>query len=311
MNALVTGATGTLGRKLLRALSPAVVLVRDPVAAAKLPGTPRAFAWDSSRPVPPEALEGVDVVFHLAGEPVAEGRWTADKKARIRQSRVDGTRAIVDALLRDTSRPRVLVSASAVGLYGSRGDEVLDERAARGDGYLAEVCAAWEAEAQRAASGSVRVVTARIGIVLSAEGGALAKMLPAYRLGLGGPLAGGRQWMPWVHEDDVVGMLLHAAANRSVVGPMNVTSPEPARNRDLSDALGAAVGRPALLPVPRLALRVSLGELADVVLASQRVVPVVARETGYRFREPTLAKAIASVIGDQAGVPRHEAGARA
>jgi len=295
VKALVTGATGFVGRALAARLADPNVLVRDP---SRAPRGAAAFAWDAEREVPAAALDGVDVVFHLAGEPVAEGRWSPAKKARIESSRVQGTRNVVRAIERAAKRPSVLVCASAVGFYGSRRDEVLTERSAAGSGFLAEVCAAWEAEARAAESLGVRVVLARLGIVLG-QGGALAAMLPAFRLGLGGPMGDGSQWMPWVHLDDTVGMLLFAAERDDVRGAMNVCAPEPSRGRDFARALGRALGRPAFLPVPRIAMRVVLGETADVVLSSQRAVPELALRLGYRFQRPFLDEALADAVRSQ------------
>lgn len=295
MKALVTGATGFVGRALVAALAGPNVLVRDP---SRAPPGAAAFAWDAEREVPADSLDGVDVVFHLAGEPVAEGRWSPAKKARIESSRVQGTRNVVRALERAARRPSVLVCASAVGYYGSRRDEILTERSGPGDGFLAEVCAAWEREARAAEELGVRVVLARLGIVLGA-GGALAAMLPAFRVGLGGPLGDGSQWMPWVHLDDAIGMLRFAAARDEVRGPMNVCAPEPTRSRDFARALGKALRRPAFFAVPRLAMRVVLGETADVVLSSQRAVPELALRLGYRFQRPFLAEALAGAVRNE------------
>ena len=297
MNALVTGATGFIGRKLLTHLDRPVVLTRDPERAAGLAGAPRPFGWDASCPVPAGALHGVDVVLHLAGDPIAEGRWTDAKKARIRDSRVLGTRHLVESLRHAQERPGVLVSASAVGVYGSRGDEPLDESSPPGSGFLPDVCIAWEREALAAEALGVRVVLVRIGVVLARDGGALARMLPVFRAGLGGPLGSGSQWMPWIHVDDVVGLLLHAATTAAVTGPMNACAPEAVTNRSFPRALARALGRPALLPVPSFALKAAFGELASVLLGSQRASPRVALGTGYRFRFPTLDGALGDLLG--------------
>ncbi len=298
MRALVTGATGFIGRRLLSRLDRPVVLSRDPERARIALGTDiEVVGWDLvSEPAPARAFRGVDAVFHLAGEPVAEGRWNAAKKDRIRESRVTGTRHLVDALASLAERPGTLVSASAVGFYGDRGDEALDESSAPGNDFLAAVCQQWEAEAQRAASLGIRVVMARTGIVLDASGGALAKMLPPFKLGLGGPLGSGRQWMPWIHLEDHVAMLLHAAENSGVSGPMNAVGPEPVTNRTFAAALGAALHRPAFFPAPKFALRLAMGEVADVVLSSQRVMPKVAEKTGFKFRHGDLRNALRAAL---------------
>ena len=211
----------------------------------------RVLAWDPlDGPPPAEAFDGVDVVFHLAGESVAEGRWTAAQKARIRESRVLGTRHLVEGISRAERRPRVLVSASAVGYYGDRGDEELTESSPPASDFLAEVCIAWEKEALAAEEAGVRVVTARTGIVLGAGGGALGKMLTPFKLGAGGPLGNGRQWMPWIHVDDLARLYLHAADTDAVRGPMNAVAPNPVTNSEFTKALGRAVHRPAFMPAP-------------------------------------------------------------
>lgn len=297
MKAVVTGATGLIGRALASRLVAPVALVRDPERA---PAGARAVRWDTASPVPASALEGADVVFHLAGDPVAGGRWSASKKERIRASRVAGTRSIVRALAAAADRPRTLVCASAVGFYGSRGDDELTEIDAPGAGFLADVCQEWEAEAAQAEALGVRVVLARFGVVLSPDGGALAAMLPAFRLGLGGAIAGGAQWMSWIHHDDAVNMLLFAARTPSVRGPMNVTSPEPVTNAELTRALGRALGRPAVLGVPRFAIVAALGEAADIVLASQRATPDVARRAGFRHSHPAVGPALEHLLAPAA-----------
>jgi uncharacterized protein (TIGR01777 family) len=287
-----------VGRELVRRLERASVLSRDVRGITQRFGeNVRGWAWQpESEPAPAAAFDGVEAVFHLAGEPVAEGRWTPEKKRRIEQSRVLGTRHLVKALASLPALPRVLVCASAVGYYGDRGDEELLESTARGQGFLADVCEKWEAEARAAESIGIRVVTARLGLVLAPRGGALARMLPPFRLGLGGKLGDGRQWMPWVHLADVVGLLLHAARDERLRGPMNVVGLEPATNAEFTRALGHALGRPAVLPVPRLALKVVFGELSEALLDSQRVLPGVARETHYDYAFPRLAAALEDCV---------------
>jgi hypothetical protein len=298
MKALVTGATGFIGRALVERLDRPRVLSRDPARAKVALGVVDAFPWDAEAgPPPPEAVEGIDAVFHLAGDPVAEGRWTGAKKRRIRDSRVLGTRRLVDAIAAAKARPRVLVAFSAVGYYGDRGDEELTESSAQGNDFLAGVCVAWEAEAARARDCGVRVVHLRLGVVLGEGGGALAKMLLPFRLGLGGPLGNGRQWMPWVHRDDVVGLALHAAASESTTGPVNAVGPGPATNREFTKALGRVLRRPTLLPAPRFALRIAFGEFADVLFASQRVVPGAALGSGYAFRHGSVEGALRASVG--------------
>ena len=297
MRALVTGATGFIGQRLLASLERPVILSRRPEVAKRTVGNAEVFAWEpESGPPPIASLDGVDVVFNFAGESVAGGRWTAQRKERIRSSRIVGTRNLVDGIESQKKRPRVLVSASAVGYYGSRGDEVLQESAAPGSDFLAEVCQAWEAEAQRAAQCGVRVVTPRIGLVLGKGGGALARMLTPFKLGLGGRLGSGRHWMPWIHLDDLVGIFLHAAKS-GISGPMNAVGPSPVTNREFTRALAAALHRPAVFPIPAFALRVMFGELASVLLASQRVVPHVAVSAGYRFRYTSLDDVLGEILG--------------
>ena len=245
------------------------------------------------------ALDGVDAVFHLAGDPVAEGRWTAEKKQRIRDSRVLGTRHLVDALRKLERRPSVLVSASAVGWYGSRGDEVLDEASPPAHDFLADVCVAWEQEARRAAEFGMRVVSIRTGMVLG-DGGALPKMLPPFRFGLGGPLGNGKQWVPWIHVDDLAAMYLHAAENTNVSGPMNGVSPQPVANKEFTKVLAAVLHRPAVLPAPYFALRLAFGEFAQILFDSQRVLPKAAERSGFQFRYPELRPALEAILSPPA-----------
>ncbi len=310
---VVTGATGFVGRRLLGALAPTgawelTALGRDPDRARRaLPPEVRVVGWTPGRgPAPLDALRGRDLVVHLAGEPVGEGRWTEARRARIRDSRVHGTRGLVLALaaLPPGERPRALLSASAVGVYGTRGDELLPEGAPAGAGFLADVCRAWEAEASAAEALGVRVVLLRIGIVLGPGGGALARMAPLFRLGLGARLTlSGAQWVPWIHIDDVVGLALHAARTEGLRGPLNVVAPAPVRNRDLTRALALDAGRPALLAVPGPALRLAVGGLASVLTASQRCAPEAALAHGYTFRHPALDGALAAIRREQEGAP--------
>lgn len=298
MKALVTGATGFIGGELLKGLEAPRVLTRNPTRArADLGPSVTPFPWDALHgPPPPEALEGVEAVFHFAGDPVAEGRWNPGKKALIRDSRVLGTRNLVEGIAAMETRPRVLVAASAVGFYGDRGDEELAEEAAPGEDFLARTCAAWEAEAAKAAAHGVRVVHLRIGVVLG-KGGALRKMLLPFRLGVGGTLGSGRQWMPWIHVEDVAGLALHAARTPSLSGPVNAVGPRPVTNREFTKALGRVLRRPTLLPVPRFGLRLLFGEFADILFASQRVLPAAAAGSGYAFRHPDVEGALRAAVG--------------
>jgi hypothetical protein len=300
MKALVTGATGFVGPRLLRLLDNPVVLSRNPARAKTAIGplASQIVEWDPLRgPPPPQAFEGVDVVLHLAGESVAEGRWTTAQKARIRDSRVIGTRHLVQGIAQAAVKPKTLVSASAVGYYGDRGDEELTETAPPAHDFLADVCVEWEREALVAEQHGVRVVAARTGIVLGAGGGALAKMLTPFKLGGGGPLGNGRQWMPWIHVADLARMYLHAAETTSIQGAMNAVAPQPVRNSEFTKALARQLHRPAFMPAPYFGLRLLFGEFAKVLFASQRVIPRVAVDTGFVFQYPEIAAALREILG--------------
>jgi uncharacterized protein (TIGR01777 family) len=293
MNVTVTGASGLIGAKLverLRVRGDAVTTL------SRRPASADAVAWrPEEEPAPTEALSGRDAVVHLAGENVAQ-RWSEDAKRRIRSSREAGTRNLVAGLEAAAPRPRVLVSSSAVGYYGPHGDEALDEETAAGRDFLAEVCVAWEREADRAGRLGLRVAKVRTGVVLDRDGGALAKMLPFFRLGIGGPVAGGSQYMPWIHVDDVVGIYLAALDGEDWTGPINASAPEPVTNKTFSRALGRALRRPALAPVPALAIRALYGEMAEIVTKGQRVLPRRAQALGYRFAHPDLDEALRSAL---------------
>jgi len=304
MKALVTGATGFVGPRLLQLLDRPLVVSRDPDRARRVIGhlADAVIRWNPmDGPLPAEALAGVDAVFHLAGESVAAGRWTRAQKDRIRESRVVGTRHLVQGIAECGHKPAVLVSASAVGWYGDRGDDELTESAAPADDFLAEVCVEWEREARAAERLGTRVVTARTGIVLGmGAGGALERMLLPFRLGAGGPLGSGRQWMPWIHVDDLARMYVHAAVHPEIAGPMNAVSPHPVRNSEFTRALARQLHRPAFMPAPYLGLRIVFGEFAKVLFASQRVVPRVALETGFEFRYPEIAAALREILAPAA-----------
>jgi uncharacterized protein (TIGR01777 family) len=306
MRALITGATGFIGQRLLEQIGEPIVLSRHPESVRRLSASAKVYAWDPMAGLPPpEAFRGVEAVFHLAGEPIAEGRWNLDKKRRIMDSRKVGTANLVKGLEQLSERPPALVSASAVGYYGSRGDEVLHERSAPGGDFLAQVCIEWERAAQPAEALGIRVVNPRIGVVLDASGGALAKMLLPFKLGVGGRLGAGDQWMPWIHLDDLVGLLLHAATHSEVKGPMNAVAPNPVTNREFTRALAAAVHRPAILPAPAPLLKLALGEFGEALLSSQRAVPRVAEESGFHFRHPELGAALRAILEKPAS-PRAE-----
>jgi uncharacterized protein (TIGR01777 family) len=303
MRVTLTGATGLIGTALLARLeaegAQVTVLSRDPERAHATLGV-QAVRWDPlTECAPAGALEGRDAVVHLAGENVAQ-RWSASAKRAIRESRVTGTRHLVEGLgacgSEGGGRPKVLVSASAIGYYGARGEEPLDEEASVGEGFLPEVCAAWEAQARRAQDLGMRSVQVRTGVVLDPRGGALAKMLPPFRLGVGGPVAGGRQYVSWIHVEDLVGVLRAAVSDERWSGPVNGTAPEPVTNRELSHALGRALHRPALLPVPGAALALLYGEMAQVLTTGARVLPAKPLMLGYEFRHPHLAQALSAAL---------------
>lgn len=303
MKVLLTGASGLVGPAVIAELSKRgaeiAVLTRDPARTRRaLGGEIQAFAWKPEREVAPTAaLAGVDAVVHLAGEPIAQ-RWTSRARARIRDSRLTGTRNLVAGLaaVAEAERPRSLISSSAIGIYGARHEEPLDEDSAAGYGFLAETCVAWEAEAQRAAGLGLRVACTRTGMVLSPSGGALAKMLPPFRMGLGGPVAGGDQFVSWIHIDDLAAMIATATEDERWSGPINATAPEPVTNRELSRALGQTLGRPAALPVPAIALQLLYGQMAEIVTTGQRVLPARALVLGYRFAHPHLQEALESAL---------------
>jgi len=301
MHVLVTGATGFIGRSLVPSLiqrgHTVTAWVRNPDRARALIGGDVRLVGARDDAALARTIESVDGVINLAGEPVAMTRWTAARRSSLTSSRVDTTRLLVDAIARANRRPSVLVSASAIGVYGDAGDAECRENAPAGAGFLADLCVAWEREAQRANALGVRVAIPRIGVVLGAEGGALAPMLPAFRLGLGGPIAGGRQWLSWIHLDDMVGVLVSMLEDKRWSGAVNAVAPGAVRNVDFARALGAAVHRPAVLPLPGAALRLALGESAQVVTASQRVVPARLHAGGFRFAHPELAGALQEVLG--------------
>lgn len=299
MRVTISGATGLIGPAVIERLrrhdADVTVLSRDPGRASERLGI-EAVGWDPmSEPAPAQALAGRDAVVHLAGAEVAQ-RWSETARGAIRDSRVIGTRNLIEGLRQASPRPGTLVSSSAIGIYGARRDEPLDEDAPHGYGFLAETCAAWESEANAASELGVRVVCMRTGVVLDARGGALAKMLPPFKLGVGGPVAGGRQYVSWIHLDDLARMFLAAIENDSWTGPVNATAPEPVTNRELSKALGRALKRPAVLPVPAAALQLLYGEMAEIVTTGQRVLPAKALVLGYQFAHPKLDEALASAL---------------
>ncbi len=293
---LVTGVSGPIGTALLASFAPQstqiVRLVRGRAQNAA------QVSWDPLAPLSPAMVSGFDAVVHLAGESVV-GRWTEEKKKAIRESRVQGTRNLAAALAHSEAKPRVLVCASAIGFYGDRGDEILGEKSPIGRGFLPEVCSEWEEATQAAPEAGIRVVNIRIGLVLSAKGGALGNMLTPFKLGLGGRIGSGRQWWSWIHVDDIVGGIRHAIGTESVVGPVNLVAPNPVHNAEFTKVLASVLGRPAFFPVPELALRLAFGKMAaeEMLLASQRVEPRNLLASGYTFRFRELRAALENLVG--------------
>ena len=304
MRVAVTGATGVIGRRAIGAMlgrgDQVSALTRDTDRGREiLGGRVELHAWRDHKhaPAPADALERADAVLHLLGEPIAQ-RWTADAKREIRDSRVLATRSLVSTItaLPEDRRPRVLVAQSATGFYGPRGEEPVDESQPAGSDFLAGVTIEWEREAAQAGSAGVRVASTRTGVVLSPSGGALEKMLPPFKLGVGGPVAGGKQYVPWIHLDDVVGAMLRCLDDERASGPVNLTAPNPATNRELASTLGRVLHRPAVVPVPGFALRGLYGEMATIVLTGQRAIPARLHELGYEFRHPDLEAALRDVL---------------
>jgi uncharacterized protein len=301
MKIVVSGSTGLIGTSLLQALTrrgyEVVPLVRRKVAAGE-----GALAWDPERgTIDRPGLEGADAVIHLAGENVF-GRWSRAKKQRIRDSRVNGTRLLCDAVAGLRRRPATLLAGSAIGYYGDRGEEPLTEESAPGEDFLAHVARDWEAATVAATRAGIRVVNMRVGVVLTTKGGALAKMLPAFRIGLGGPIGGGNQYVSWIALDDIMHAMQHVLDHESFVGPVNLTAPAPVKNRDFAKTLGKVLGRPAAVTVPAFALRLAFGSEGAAMLGSgQRVMPARLLASGFQFRypevEPTLRHLLAPAEG--------------
>jgi len=298
MRVLVSGATGLVGSALVLALKAdghsALTLVRRPPREAS------EIEWHPDRPLDPTAVDqarGFDAVVHLAGENIA-GRWTAAKKARIRASRVEGTRNLAEGLSRLSRKPAVLISASAVGYYGDRGDALLGENDPPGTGFLAGACVEWEAATSAAAQAGIRVVNLRIGLILSPRGGALPRMLPPFRLGIAGVMATGRQWMSWIALDDVVGVIRHAIQQPALHGPVNTVAPGPVTNHEFTKTLGRVLSRPTVFPMPTFAVKLIFGEMGEeLLLASQRVQAARLTASGYRFLHPQLEGALRALLG--------------
>ena len=307
----ITGATGLIGTALVAVLRErgvaVTVLTRDVerararLAAAGAGSEVEAVSWDPlGRAAPASALAGADAVINLAGEPIAQ-RWSARAKRALRDSRVEGTHNLLAGLEQAQPRPPVLLNSSAVGYYGARGEEPLDEDAPAGQGFLPELCVEWEAAAKAAGELGMRVAMMRTGVVLDRSDGALAKMLPAFRLGLGGPIASGRQFISWIHLRDLVGIYLAALTDERWSGAVNATAPEPVNSREFARQLGRALGRPALFPLPGVALRALYGEMSEVLTTGARVLPAKALVLGYEFAYPQLAPALRAALA-----ARHE-----
>ena len=296
MKILVSGSSGLIGSALAPLLS---ARGHSITRLVRLDPQPGQVQWDPERgTIEAARLEGFDSVVHLAGQNIAAGRWTPEQKASIRVSRVKGTRILSEALAVLPAPPPILICASAIGYYGDRGDEVLHEESASGSGFLPEVCRAWEAAAAPARKMGIRVINLRTGVVLSAAGGALAKMLPAFKTGLGGVIGSGRQYMSWIALDDVVGAIDHALSNTALDGPVNVVAPHPLTNREFTVTLGRVLSRRTLFPLPAFAVRLAFGEMADeLLLASQRVEPAKLASSGYKFQFPELEGALRHVLG--------------
>lgn len=296
MKILISGSHGLVGTNLIESLiSPDHEVYRLVRHYAE---SPSEIEWNPDRySIALARLEGFDAVVHLAGESIAEGRWTEEKKKRIRESRVKGTRLLGDALANLTNPPKTFISASAIGYYGDRGDEVLTEASAPGNDFLSEVCVEWEKATAFATEKGIRVVNCRFGIILDAKGGALAKMLPPFRMGVGGKIGSGEQWMSWIALDDVIGGIKFALANASIKGPVNFVAPAPVTNAVFTKTLGKILSRPTIFPIPAFGVRLLFGEMADaLLLGSQRVEAAVLQNSGYLFKYPVLEGALAHTL---------------
>ena len=297
MRVLISGANGLIGSELASHLSGKGVEVGRLVRAKSSSPEPQVLWNPVARVMDLKGLEGFDAVVHLAGDPIAQGRWTPEKKARIRESRVKGTRFLTESLARLSRSPKVFACASAIGFYGNRGDETLNEESSPGTGFLPEVGQQWEQACQPAAQVGMRVANLRFGIVLSPRGGALKMMLPPFRFGLGGRLGDGKQWMSWITLPDAAGAIAHVLSNEPLRGPVNIVSPNPVTNLKFTQALGHALRRPAVMPVPVFAVRILFGEMGeDLLLGSTRVEPKRLKGTGYRFRHPELEPALREML---------------
>ena len=296
MRILISGSHGLVGSALSqvaqKGANEVLVLVRGKATSS------HEIEWNPERGLLSlDSVERLDAVVHLAGEGIAEGRWSEEKKQRIRESRVQGTRLLAEKLAELPSPPQVFVSASAIGFYGNRGDELLNEESAAGTDFLADVCRQWERVTEAARARGIRTVLARFGIILSTKGGALAKMLPPFRMGVGGRVGDGKQWMSWIALDDVVGGLLHVINNSTIAGPVNFVAPNPVTNAEFTKKLGKALSRPTVFPIPAFGVRLAFGEMADaLLLSSQRVEPAVLERNGYAFQYRDLSSALKAIL---------------
>ncbi len=294
MNILITGGTGFIGSALSRKLKNSGHNVT--VTTRRQSDSKEKLTWSPPGLIPESKLSNIDAVINLAGESIASGRWTAERKKRLISSRVETTRALVESIKNSDPGPKILISASAVGFYGQHGDEEVTENTGQGTDFLAEICRAWESEALKAQESGLRVVIMRFGTVLESDGGALLKMITPFKLFLGGPLGSGRQWFPWVHRDDLTGIIKYAMDNKSMSGPFNVTSPQAVTNREFSDALGRALNRPSCLPVPGFVLKIVFGELSSILLTGQKVLPEKILNAGFKFKYPDIDGALRAIF---------------
>ena len=293
---LVSGSSGLVGSVLIPSLKGAGARVARLARSSTVQGSSdeERIAWNPAQPISPDAVSGFDAVIHLAGESIV-GRWTASKKVRLRESRIPTTTNLARALAGAKRKPQIFLSASAIGYYGNRGDEVLTEQSTHGSGFTADLAQDWELATRPAADAGIRTVSMRVGIVMGKTGGALAKMLPAFKMGVGGRIGTGRQWMSWIDLQDVVGAIQHILRSDLLHGPVNFVAPNPVRNEEFSKTLASVLSRPAIFPVPAFAARLTFGEMADeLLLASQRVEPTKLITSGYPFRYPTLKPALES-----------------
>lgn len=297
MNVLITGGTGFIGGALsqeLKSSGHSVLITTRLQTYSK-----EKLTWNLPALISSDTMSNIDAVVNLAGESIASGRWTKTRKERIMSSRTNITRALVQSMQNANPKPKVLISASAIGFYGPCGDEFVTEDAPPGTNFLADVCKAWEAEALKAEEMGVRVVLVRIGGVLESDGGALPKMIMPFKFFLGGPIGSGKQWFSWIHRDDITGIIKYALENKSISGPINLTAPDPVTNKEFSSAIGRAISRPSWLPVPGFIVKITLGELGDILLTGQRVLPEKALKAGYKFKHPDVDEALRAIFEKQ------------